>query len=118
MLCWLDVGEVTIAISPVAVRVVHVDHLIEMLENSVPAFDSAQIELISKAADSPSCWTDEAVAPANVAWVLDSSTEMLLDIEQRTRVRRRWKIGIRLGVVVGVIAIFIALYPLLPMPNS
>lgn len=36
---------------------------------------------------------------------------MLLDIEQRARVRKRWKAGIRLGILPMILAAAIAAYP-------
>lgn len=92
--CWLDIGAVNIPITPVAVRLVHLDSLVPVLTERPPVIDAADLALISRAAESPLCWTDLELSPANTASILDASTEMLLDIEQLHRVRHRWKTGI------------------------
>jgi hypothetical protein len=109
--CWLDIGSVTISIAPVAVRLVHLDSLLDVLTDRPAVIDEADLAIISKAADSPMCWTDVELSPADSAVMLDASTEMLADIEQLHRVRGRWKTGIRLGILLMIAAAALAVYP-------
>lgn len=111
LFCWLDIGSVTISIAPVAVRLVHLDSLLDVLKDRPAVIDESALALISKAADSPKCWTDVELLPADSAAMLDASSEMLSDIEQLHRVRHRWKTGIRLGILLMIAAAALAVYP-------
>lgn len=113
VLCWLDVGEVEIPIAPVAVRLVHLDHLVQVISDISPVLGPSEIAVIGDAVDSPLFWTNIPISPINNSVVLDALTAILDEIEQRNRTRKRWKKGVRWMLLLGCSGAALAAYPVL-----
>lgn len=113
VLCWLDVGAVEIPIAPVAVRLVHLDHLVQFVSDIAPVLGPSEIAAIADAVDSPRFWTNIPIALANNSLVLDALTTILDEIEQRNRTRKRWKQGVRWTLLLGCLGAAVAAYPVL-----
>lgn len=93
----VDPGQVTVPISPVAVKLVHSENVLVWLRDRPQILDKETVQLITAAAASPGTWSDDEIERVSPGTVLDGFSSILLDIQDRQRVRGNWKIARRVG---------------------
>lgn len=119
VLVLVDPGEVTVPISPIAVKLVHSDNVLAWLRERPKILDEETLELIAAAAARPKTWSDDGIEHVEPGTVLDGFSSILLDIENRQSVRAKWKVVRRVGGWVFFLAAAGSAIPLMLafMPN-
>ena len=119
VLALVDPGEVTVPISPIAVKLVHSENVLAWLRERPQILDEATVELITAAAGRPETWSDDTVENVEPGAVLDGFSSILLDIENRQEVRGKWKVARRVGSWILFLAAAGAAIPVMLalMPN-
>lgn len=113
VLVLVNEGQVSVPITPIAVKLTTVDSALEWLRGRPVVLDDDGVSVIRAAAERPSTWSDQEMPIVHPGIVLDGYSSILLEIEDRQNVLSRWKIARRVGGWVIFLAAAAAAIPVM-----